>query len=104
MHWDTGLSLSLSPIGTDLLTALLFEKFEILLGKIEEENRIGSNIIEDLNWDLLALNPNNETKHLYEFWESYQYTQLINEPKRTTSKPKSLIDLFLTNLYLGFPI
>ena len=48
----------------------LFEKFEILLGKIEDEN-IESNIIGDLNCDLLALNVNNETKHLNELCESY---------------------------------
>ena len=39
----------------------LFEKFENLLGTIEEEN-IESNIIGDLNCDMLASTPNNETR------------------------------------------
>ena len=56
-----------------------------------------SNITGDLNCDLLAFTPNNGTKHLNEFCESYQCTQLINEPTRITSNSKSLIDLFLTN-------
>ena len=46
---------------------------------------------------MLAVSPTNETRHLIELCESYQYTQLIKEPTRITSSSKSLIDLFLTN-------
>ena len=55
----------------------LFDKFEILLGKIEAQN-IESNILGDINCDMLATSPTNETRHLIELRESYQYTQLIN--------------------------
>ena len=39
----------------------------------------------------------NNTKHLLELSELYQYTQLIKEPTRTTDNSSTLIDLFLTN-------
>jgi len=39
----------------------------------------------------------NNTKHLLELSESYQYTQLIKEPTRITNNSSTLIDLFLTN-------
>ena len=74
----------------------LFEKFENLWRKIEEEN-IESNIIGDLNCDMSASTQNNETRHLNELCESYQYTQLINEPTRITPNSRSLIDIFLTD-------
>ena len=74
----------------------LFNKFEILLGKIEAQN-IESNILGDINCDMLATSPTNETRHLIELCESYQYTQLNKEPTRITPSSKSLIDLLLTN-------
>ena len=74
----------------------LFDKFEVLLGKIEVEN-IESNILGDINCDMMAVSPTNETRHLIELCESYQYAQLIKEPTRVTSSSKSLINLFLTN-------
>ena len=74
----------------------LFDKFEVILGKIEAEN-IESNILGDINCDMMAISPANETRHLIELCESYQYTQLIKEYTRITSSSKSLIDLFLTN-------
>ena len=74
----------------------LFDKFEVLIGKIEAEN-IESNILGDINCDMMAVTPTNETRHLIELCESYQYAQLIKEPTRVTSSSKSLIDLFLTN-------
>ncbi|CAH3198891.1 unnamed protein product, partial [Porites evermanni] len=58
----------------------LFDKFEVLLAKIEAEN-VESNIIGDINCDMMAVTPANETRHLIELCE---FT-------------KSLIDLFLTN-------
>ena len=74
----------------------LFDKFEVLLGKVEAEN-IESNILGDLNRDIMAISPANETKHLIELCESFQYAQSIKEPTRVTSSSESLIDLFLTN-------
>ena len=74
----------------------LFDKFEVLLVKIEAEN-VESNILGDINYDMMAVTPANETRHLIELCELFQYTQLIKEPTRVTSSTKSLIDLFLTN-------
>ena len=74
----------------------LFDKFEVLLAKIEVENA-ESNILGDINCDMMAVTPANETRHLIELCELFQYTQLIKEPTRVTSSTKSLIDLFLTN-------
>ena len=48
---------------------------------------------------MMAVTPANETRHLIELCELFQYTQLIKEPTRVTSSTKSLIDLFLTNAY-----
>jgi hypothetical protein len=39
----------------------------------------------------------NNTKHLLELSESYQYTQLIKESTRVTNSSSTLIYLFLTN-------
>lgn len=50
----------------------LFDKFEVLLGKIEAEN-IESNILGDINCYMIAISPANETRHLIELCESYQY-------------------------------
>ena len=74
----------------------LFGKFEVLLAKIEAEN-VESNILGDINCDMMAVTPANETRHLIELCELFQSTQLIKEPTRVTSSAKSLIDLFLTN-------
>ena len=74
----------------------LFDKCEVLLAKIEAEN-VESNILGDINCDMMAVTPANETRHLIELCELFQYTQLIKEPTRVTSSTKSLIDLFLTN-------
>ena len=46
---------------------------------------------------MMAVTPANETRHLIELCELFQYTQLIKEPTRVTSSTKSLIDLFLSN-------
>ena len=45
----------------------------------------------------MTVTPANETRHLIELCEFYQYAQLIKELTRVTSSSKSLIDLFLTN-------
>ena len=74
----------------------LSDKFEVLLGKIEAEN-IESNILGDINCNMLVSSPTNETRHFIELCKSYKYTQLIKEPTRVTSSSQSLIDLFLTN-------
>ena len=74
----------------------LFEKVQLILDKIEflDTQNI---IIGDLNCNLMPIGAiDNNTKHLLELSESYQYTQLIKEPTRTTNNSSTLIDLFLT--------
>ena len=56
----------------------LSDKFEALLRKIEVEN-IESNILGDINCNMMAATPANETRHLIELCDSYQYAQLIKE-------------------------
>ena len=54
----------------------LFEKLQVILDKIEFLG-IENNIIRDLNCNMSASIADNNTKHLLELSESYQYTQLI---------------------------
>jgi hypothetical protein len=74
----------------------LFEKIQDLLDKVESLG-IENNIIGDLNCNVSANVVDNNTHHLLELTELYQYTQLIKEPTRITSSSSTLIDLFLTN-------
>ena len=74
----------------------LFAKFQDLLDKVESLG-IENNIIGDLNCNVSANVVDNNTHHLLELTELYQYTQLIKEPTRITSSSSTLIDLFLTN-------
>ena len=74
----------------------LFDKLQVILDKIEFLG-IENNIISDLNCNMSASIADNNTKHLLELSESYQYTQLIKESTRVTNSSCSLIDLFLTN-------
>ena len=76
----------------------LFDKLLVILDKFEFlgiENK--PNIIGDLNCNMSASIADNNTKHLLELSESYQYTQLIKESTRVTNSSSTLIDLFLTN-------
>ena len=63
----------------------------------EQYTYIGETTVGDINCDMMAVTPANETRHLIELCELFQYTQLIKEPTRVISSTKSLIDLFLTN-------
>ena len=74
----------------------LFDKFHVILEKIESLN-IESTIVGDLNCNVAANNVDNNTKHLLDLCELYQYSQLIQEPTRITSSSSTLIDLLLTN-------
>ena len=74
----------------------LFDKLQVILDKIEFLG-IENNVIGDLNCNMSASIADNNTKHLLELSESYQYTQLIKESTRVTNSSSTLIDLFLTN-------
>ena len=49
---------------------------------------------EDFNCDYLPKKPSLKTKKLKEIFKSFDLTQLINDPTRTTSITATLIDLF----------
>ena len=68
----------------------LFDKFETLPGKIEVEN-----IVSDINCNMMAATPANETRHRIELCESCQYAQLIKEPTRVASSSNHLSTYFL---------
>ena len=55
------------------------------------------NILGDLNCNVAACPLELRTKNLLEFYNLYQYQQLINEHTRITEKCATIIDLFLTN-------
>ena len=93
--FQTGIELRILQLSS------LISSRSLILAKIEAEN-VGSNILGDINRDMMAVTPANETRHLIELCELFQYTQLIKEPTRVTSSTKSLIDLFLTNESVKF--
>ena len=57
----------------------LFEKFNCILTKIESLH-LESTIIGDFNCNVLADVLDNNTKHLIELCDLYQYSQLITQP------------------------
>ena len=54
-------------------------------------------IIGDLNCNVGATSPDCSTQKLLDICDSYQYSQLIDQPTRITQLTSSIIDLFLTN-------
>jgi len=81
------------PPGTNIE---IFNKFDSLLGKIENYN-MEVNIIGDLNCDLGASPLDHKATMLLNICSMYQYDQLIKHPTRITQNTSSTIDLFLTN-------
>ena len=77
----------------------LFEKFNCILTKIESLH-LESTIIGDFNCNVLADVLDNNTKHLIELCDLYQYSQLITQPTRITASSSTLIDLIPTNINL----
>ena len=77
------------PPGT---TIDLFDKFEVLLNRIE-----ATGLESDFNCNMISRPFDNPTKHLIELCEASLYTQLVKEPTRITRNSRSLIDIFLTN-------
>ena len=68
---------------------------ECLIASLESENK-KSIIMGDTNCDFL--NPsNNNTKNLKRISNSFELTQLIKEPTRTTATTKTIIDHIITN-------
>ena len=72
-----------------------FSHIECLIASLESENK-ESIIMGDTNCDFL--NPsNNNTKNLKRILNSFELTQLIKEPTRTTATTKTIIDHIITN-------
>ena len=53
-------------------------------------------IMGDVNCGYLKAN-NNNTKHIKRMFHTYDYTQMIGEPTRTTNRSKTVIDCVATN-------
>jgi len=77
---------------------VLFDHFQCILEKIEEENK-DVIVIGDVNCDLLTDNPSCYTKKMKEITDSFNMTQLIKEATRVTENTESLID----HIYTTFP-
>ena len=54
-------------------------------------------IIGDTNCNLLSEFPDNSTKHSTKLLQTYNFTQLIDEPTGTTTDTETLIDHVITN-------
>ena len=74
----------------------IFDHVETLISRIDSENK-ECIIIGDTNCNLLSEIPDNSTKHLTKLLQAYNFTQLIDEPTRTTADTETLIDHVITN-------
>ena len=73
-----------------------FTDLEDIVNKIDDE-RNDLYILGDFNCDLIKTVPDCATKNLKTLLETYQLSQLINEPTRITETSSTLIDHFITN-------
>ena len=76
--------------------AEIFDKFEIMLRKLEAEGK-EYHIVGDLNCNLLDTEKNVHSRQLTDIMDIYQLEQIITEPTRITIDTTSLIDVFITN-------
>ena len=72
-----------------------FDELESLISSIESEDKHAI-MLRDTNCNFLD-NSDNNTKHLKRILITYNLTQLIKEPTRTTSDTKTLIDHIIVN-------
>ena len=77
-------------------TTELMNRFEDVLQKLDSYH-MEVDIIGDLNCNVAATSPDCSTQKLLDICDSYQYSQLIDQPTRITQLKSSIIDLFLTN-------
>ena len=77
-------------------TTELMNRFEDVLQKFDSYH-MEVDIIGDLNCNVGATSPDCSTQKLLDICDSYQYSQLIDQPTRITQLTSSIIDLFLTN-------
>ena len=76
--------------------AEIFDKFEIMLRKLEAKGK-EYHIVGDLNCNLLDTEKNVHSGQLTDIMDIYQLEQIIKEPTRITIDTASLIDVFITN-------
>ena len=74
----------------------IFDHVETIISRIDSENK-ECIIIGDTNCSLLSEFPDNSTKHLTKLLQTYNFTQIIDEPTRTTTDIETLIDHVITN-------
>ena len=73
----------------------ILDFFEIFLQRIDQENK-EIIITGDFNLDLMPSDiENSNIKRLKEMLNTYQLSQLINKPTRTTELTKTLLDLII---------
>ena len=72
-----------------------FNDLGSLFGRLESQNR-ASIIMSDINCDFDTTS-DNDTRHLRNILNSFGYSQLIKDPKRTTRKTSTSIDHIMTN-------
>ena len=74
----------------------IFRFFEAFIGELDSEN-MEYWVLGDLNCNINAHKPDNDTKSLLNIANVYGVHQLISEPTRITDKSSSLIDVIFTN-------
>ena len=74
----------------------IFDHVETLISRIDSENKECS-IIGDTNCNLVSEFPDNSTKHLTKLPQTYNFTQIIDEPTGTTIDTETFIDNVITN-------
>lgn len=74
----------------------IFRFFEAFIGELDSEN-MEYWVLGDLNCNINAHKPDNDTKSLLNIANVYGMHQLISEPTRITDKSSSLIDVIFTN-------
>jgi len=79
----------------------MMNRFEAVLQKLDLY-QMEVDVVGDINCNVDATPPDCSTQKLLNICESYQYSQLINQPTCLTQHTSSIIDLFLTNNPLHF--
>ena len=74
----------------------IFEKIEILMQNLDQENKEVITI-GDFNCDLVSSTISNHTRKLLALIEVFQFDQIITQPTRITQNSETLIDVALTN-------
>ena len=82
-------------------TVDLMDRFEAVLQKLDSY-QMEIDVIGDINCNVGVTPPDCSTQKLLDICETYQYSQLIDQPTRITKHTSSIIDLFLTNNPLYF--